>query len=140
MDYRKNVDRTSRLVCLKMADKMPAHLVTPYFGDLFFGLLDPIFPDIHCTKFDQLFYGGRRMGLADSDQGYIFGAATGPLGGGLNPGTDARKSCCQLFLRRVNGCHRSQFDSENIITQTVKGRGSGIKIDAMVAHCGPKTS
>ena len=78
------------------------------------------------------------MGLADGDQGDLVRPAARPLGGSLNPGTDARKSCCQLFLRRVNSRHRSQLEQETIITQTAKGRRSGIKIDAMVAHCGPE--
>jgi hypothetical protein len=51
------------------------------------------------------------MGLADGDQRDLLGPAAGSLGGGLDSGANARKSCCQLFLRRVNHCHRSQFDS-----------------------------
>ena len=78
------------------------------------------------------------MGLANGAQRDVLRPAAGPPGGGLDPGANTRKSCCQLLLRRINGCHKSQFYWGNIITQTAKGRRSGIKIDAMVAHCGPE--
>ena len=138
MDYLENVDGAPRFVCLKVTDKVPTGFIAANFVDLFFSFLDPVFPNIDFTQFNQSLHGGRRMGFTDGNQRNVFGLAARLPGGGGNPGLDARKSCCQLLLRRVNGGHRSQFELGTIITQTAKGRRSGIKIDAMVAHCGPE--
>jgi hypothetical protein len=89
----KKVNSTPGFVGLEMPDEVPARRLATHFGNLPFSLLNAIFPDIHCPKFDHFLYNRGRMGLADGDEFDLAGGPTTVGCGGCNPGVNGRKSC-----------------------------------------------
>jgi hypothetical protein len=82
VDDVKKVHRTPRFIGLEVPDKMPASGITPHFRDLSLSLLDAIFSDIGCSKFDHSLYNRGRMGLADGDEFDLVGRAATVFCGG----------------------------------------------------------
>src|SRR5262245_31267199 len=105
MNNVKKLHRAPGLVCLKMSNQVPPHLVTTDRRNLFLRLLDAVLTDVCRAKLDQLIHSNCRMSLADGDKRDLPAVAAATHGGGCDPRADARKSFCQKCFRRFTVCH-----------------------------------
>jgi hypothetical protein len=93
----EELDSSTRLIRLKMADQMPRHNIAAEFKDFRISLLHPILAEIGDSGIDGTLHNARRVRLTNGDELYIERIAPRSAGAFLNAATHLCQALAYLI-------------------------------------------